>query len=91
MLLAVHPLQPFVIHHPVAALQQCSQSPVAVSRLLPRQRHQFLTQFRVAIRLRLIPLARSIHLQELAGMALAQSVPGHYERHISPSAYKLQP
>jgi hypothetical protein len=48
------------------------QSPIAVARLLPSQLHQRLAQFDVAVRARLIPIARPLHAQQLAGRAFAQ-------------------
>ncbi len=48
------------------------QPPIAIARLLPRQLHQLLAQFNVAIRLGFIPIARPLHAQQLAGRAFAQ-------------------
>src|ERR1051325_3682638 len=55
------------------------------------QRDQFLPQRGVRIRLRLVSITTTIHLQQLAGPALAHMALLHRQRHILPLAYKLQP
>ena len=72
-------------------LQQRPQPPIAIARMLPGQRQQCLTELRVAVRPRLILVCRAVHFQELASVALAESMLGHYQRHVPPGTHKLQP
>jgi hypothetical protein len=58
------------------------QPAIAIARLLPRQLHQLLAQFDVAVRSRLIPIARPLHTQQLAGRAFAQPELDRDERHL---------
>ena len=48
------------------------QPSIAVARLLTSQLHQRLAQFDVAVRPRLVPIARPLHAQQLAGRVFAQ-------------------
>ena len=58
------------------------QPAIAVARLLPRQLHQLLAQCEVAIRSRLIPVARPLHSQQLAGRAFTQPELDRDERNL---------
>ena len=63
------------VHLMTATAQQRMQQPaIAIAGLLPRQLDQILTQQRVAIRTRLVPVAGSLHSQQLSGRALTQPV-----------------
>ena len=67
------------------------QPPVAVARLLPRQHQQLRAQCRVPVRPRLVAIASTFQVKQLAGRALAQAVFGLNQRHIFSQAGKLQP
>ncbi len=62
--------------------QQRMQPAIGVTRLLPRQLHQFLAQFDVAVRPRFVPIARPLHTQQLAGRAFAQPELDRDERNL---------
>ena len=71
------------VHLLASTAQQRVQPTIAVARLLPCQLHQLASQLRVAVRPRLVPVARPLHAQQLAGRALAQPVLGGNERNVS--------
>ena len=70
------------VHLVASPFQQRMQPPIAVARLLPRQLHQLLAQCDVAVRPRLIPIARPLHAQQLAGRAFAQPELDRDERNL---------
>ena len=45
----------------------------------------------VSIRPRLISVCRAVYFEELASVALTESMLGHNQRHIPPGTHKLQP
>jgi hypothetical protein len=55
------------------------------------QLHQFLAQFRVPVRPRLVPIAGSPQAQQLAGPAFAQMKSGRDECNVLSQTGKLQP
>jgi hypothetical protein len=63
----------------------------AESWLLPSQFNQGLAQPGVAVWPGFVAVGGAIQLQQLAGLALAQPMLGHHERHIAPLLYKLHP
>src|ERR1039458_2737928 len=67
------------------------QPSMAVTRLLSRQFHECFTQFDVALRARLISIARPLHTQQLAGRAFAHPELDRDERHFFSQTGKLQP
>src|SRR5947209_7836263 len=87
----VEPVDALHIHLPPLPHQQRPQPAVAIPGVLPRHGQQRLTELRVSIRPRLIPVRRAVHFQELASVALAERMLGHYQRHVPPGAHKLQP
>lgn len=58
---------------------------------LAGQGDQFLPEFPVSIRTRLLSVTAAINLQQLASPTLTDVVFGHDECHILPLTYKLQP
>ncbi len=81
-LLDIQPVDSLHVHRLPATLQNRMQPSISVTRLLPGQLHQLVAQLRVPIRSRLIPIAGSIHAQQLAGPALAQIKSRRDERNI---------
>jgi hypothetical protein len=73
LLLAIQVLDTFVIHYPAALLQLAPQHPAAVARIPFGQLDQLLAELRVAIWLRFVAVAGSIHFQQLAGLALTSA------------------
>ncbi len=71
-LLDIQPIDSLHVHRLSSTLQHRMQPSISVAWLVSGQLHQFFTQLRVPIRLRLVPIAGSIHAQQLAGPALAQ-------------------
>src|SRR5579863_150959 len=67
------------------------QSSISIARLLPGQLHQLFTQLPVSIRIRLVPIAGSIHAEQLADPAFAQMESSRYERNVFSQTGKLQP
>ena len=67
------------------------QPAITVARLLSCQMHQRFSQPGVAVRPWFVPIARPLHLQQLADRALAQPELGRDERHVSSKTGKLQP
>ena len=80
--LRVQPVDTLHVHLVASSFQQRMQPAIAVARLLPRQLHQFLAQCDVAVRSRLIPIARSLHAQQLASRAFAQPELDRDERNL---------
>jgi hypothetical protein len=67
------------------------EASISIARLLPGQFDQLLAQLHVPIRPRFVPIAGSIHAQQLAGPALAQMKSGRDERNVLSQTGKLQP
>src|SRR3954470_10613154 len=72
-------------------LQEHSQPAVSKAWSLPRQFRQPGPQFRIAVRLWLVPVAAAIQATKLASAAFAQVILLHRERHVLPAAYELHP
>src|ERR1700749_681578 len=71
-LIQIQPLDRLQFDLVASTLEQDMQSSMALARLLTSQLHWRLARFPVAVRTRLIPVARPLHAQQLAGRAFAQ-------------------
>jgi hypothetical protein len=80
----IKPIQPHDAHSVPAADEHGMQTPIAITRLLTRQRDHFSTQCRVAVRPRFIAVRASIHGKELAGPAFTHGKLFLHERHVLP-------
>src|ERR1039458_8264264 len=89
--LQIQPVNTLHVDLVASTLEQDMQPSIAVARLLPSQLHQRLAQLDVAVRARLISIARPLHAQQLAGRAFAQPELDRDERHFFSQTGKLHP